>query len=605
MSVRQFSAHASISDVSPAEQDIRAELGRLLESPEFRATPRRRDMLAYLVNEMLAGRGHELKGYTIGTAVFGRDEGFDPQADPVVRLEARRLRHDLDSYYVSEGRRNPLRISIPKGQYAPEIFRPETSSATATSNSLATAEQSATAGNHVAAAVPGNKEAASSGTQRLLVASIGVFAILAIIAGFGYWTLDHYRQGAKSEAFARGPAVMVLPFETYGNGADNSLGIGIADKIETELGRFPDMRLYIPKGSLAEVSPLNPIEEGEKAGVSYVVTGRIEKDNAQLRTSAKMIDVREARVLWSDSFASAMNAGMDLTVESEIAASIASKLGQPYGVIRTELTSKLAAEHFSPTISSYECVLRGYSYRRTFSDSLYAPVLACLKEAVRRDPGYAEAWAMLGWLNLDAGRFARTPDGNTQAAYDQALNAASHALVLDGKNVLALKALSSINHYMGNYDEAEKFARQALALNPNDPDSLAQLGWRLAVRGNFEEGIPYLQKAIERTVNPPGWYYHLIAIDHYMHGRYVEMLAAAKKGATGNSGISWSLIAIAYAELGKKDAAHEALARMAEISPNLTRNPGAVYRGHGTTEAIVEMVIAGLRKAGWSEPVAQ
>jgi hypothetical protein len=53
-------------------------------------------------------------------------------------------------------------------------------------------------------------------------------------------------------------------------------------------------------------------------------------------------------------------------------------------------------------------------------------------------------------------------------------------------------------------------------LNPFDPDALAQLGWRLAVRGNFEEGVPFLREAIARSVDPPDWYYHLLAIDALM-----------------------------------------------------------------------------------------
>jgi len=107
------------TEVSP--EDVREELARILESGDFKATPRRREMLSYLVEELLAGRGHLLKGYTIGVSVFGREENFDPQADPVVRLEARRLRQDLDSYYVADGRCNPFRISIPKGRYIPDV----------------------------------------------------------------------------------------------------------------------------------------------------------------------------------------------------------------------------------------------------------------------------------------------------------------------------------------------------------------------------------------------------------------------------------------------------------------------------------------------------
>ncbi|MEC9401640.1 MAG: hypothetical protein VX374_03930, partial [Pseudomonadota bacterium] len=90
---------------------VREELSRVLQSDHFHATPKRRAMLTFLIEEALAGRADTLKGYAIGLAVFGRDENFDPQSDPIVRLEARRLRHDLDSYYIAEGARNPIRIS--------------------------------------------------------------------------------------------------------------------------------------------------------------------------------------------------------------------------------------------------------------------------------------------------------------------------------------------------------------------------------------------------------------------------------------------------------------------------------------------------------------
>jgi tetratricopeptide (TPR) repeat protein len=208
---------------------------------------------------------------------------------------------------------------------------------------------------------------------------------------------------------------------------------------------------------------------------------------------------------------------------------------------------------------------------------------------------------MLGWLHMDAARFNLVAAEDKDPAYVRALAAASRAVALDGKSVLALKALASINHYTGNYEESEQIQRQALALNPNDPDTLAQLGWRLAVRGNFQEGIPYLHKAIERSVLPPGWYYHLIAIDHYMNGRYTQMLETANKSAADNSSISWSLVAIAQGALGNEAAAREALAKMAEISPLLNRDPTAGYRRHQATEEIVQALVKGLRKAGWTE----
>ncbi len=185
-------------------------------------------------------------------------------------------------------------------------------------------------------------------------------------------------------------------------------------------------------------------------------------------------------------------------------------------------------------MASYACVLRAYTYRRTFRDELRQPVLACLEAAVRRDPDYAEPWALLGWLHLDAARYAFVPDAEIPREMGQALDFASKAVAIDPENVVALRALSAVQYHLGNFDESERIQRQALALNPNDPDTLAQLGWRLAFRGRWDEGLAYSERAIARTINPPGWYYDPITIHLYLEGRYREMLASAEHSAAGD-----------------------------------------------------------------------
>jgi hypothetical protein len=373
----------------------------------------------------------------------------------------------------------------------------------------------------------------------------------------------------------------------------------MTDQIITELSRFSDFRLYLPTPEAKHDDSEDPLAASKKLGIPLVVTGTIASDASTLRIGSRLIEVASGRVLWSEEFQRPAAADSLLSTQADIASAIASTLGQPYGVIQSQITNRLP-DGDAPTMSSYECVLRAYAYRRTFSDKLRGPVLSCLEGAVERDPKYAEAWAMLGWLYMDEGRFDLAAGDARNEAYDRGLEAASHAVRLDTRNVLALKALASINHYKGNFEEGERLQRQALAINPNDPDTLAQLGWRLAVRGNFVEGIPYLNRAIERTVNPPGWYFHLIAVDHYMHGRYAEMLDCAKRGAVDNSGISWSFVAIAQGALGDKAEAEAALHKMGEIAPRLASDPAAVFRGHGATEAVINALVAGLRNAGWT-----
>ena len=79
-------------DIQLSEEAIQLQLDRILRHPEFIATERMRNLLEYVVAETLAGHARTLKGYTIATDVFRRDEDFDATRDPVVRVQASRLR---------------------------------------------------------------------------------------------------------------------------------------------------------------------------------------------------------------------------------------------------------------------------------------------------------------------------------------------------------------------------------------------------------------------------------------------------------------------------------------------------------------------------------
>ena len=99
---------------------VRKQLERILSSPGFDASARNRRFLQYTVEETLAGRASRLKGLTIAIDVFGRDPAtFDPEHDPVVRIEAAKLRRRLERYYLTAGREDPIRIDVPKGTYVP------------------------------------------------------------------------------------------------------------------------------------------------------------------------------------------------------------------------------------------------------------------------------------------------------------------------------------------------------------------------------------------------------------------------------------------------------------------------------------------------------
>lgn len=93
------------------------ELQKILASDGFAKSERMRRFLTYAVEHSLAQDLGQLKESVIGGAVFDRPATYDPKSDPIVRIEARRLREKLAAYYAKEGKDDPIRISLPKGGY--------------------------------------------------------------------------------------------------------------------------------------------------------------------------------------------------------------------------------------------------------------------------------------------------------------------------------------------------------------------------------------------------------------------------------------------------------------------------------------------------------
>ena len=107
------------------EKLVQQQLDRILGSATFRQVDRLRRFLKFVVQESIAGRQDELKEYVVGIQVFGKEASFDPRSDPVVRVQARRLRARLVRYYTEEGQADEVVIDLPKGGYSPVFTRRE------------------------------------------------------------------------------------------------------------------------------------------------------------------------------------------------------------------------------------------------------------------------------------------------------------------------------------------------------------------------------------------------------------------------------------------------------------------------------------------------
>jgi len=99
---------------SPDGEAVPEQLERILASADFDASPRSRAFVRFIVEEALDGRHEELSQIAIATRVFGRREDFDPTVDPIVRIQAGRLRRSLERYYLMSGAEDPVRIELPR-----------------------------------------------------------------------------------------------------------------------------------------------------------------------------------------------------------------------------------------------------------------------------------------------------------------------------------------------------------------------------------------------------------------------------------------------------------------------------------------------------------
>lgn len=125
--VRHSHLNHSANGMPPPQElsvdEVRRQLRRIIASSDFVASERNRRFLEHIVERSL--RGEKASGYEIGTLVFGRPKSFNATGDPIVRIEAGKLRRDLETYYLKSGKHDPICIAVPRGSYRATFSRNE------------------------------------------------------------------------------------------------------------------------------------------------------------------------------------------------------------------------------------------------------------------------------------------------------------------------------------------------------------------------------------------------------------------------------------------------------------------------------------------------
>ncbi|KEC72033.1 UNVERIFIED_ORG: TolB-like protein [Rhizobium esperanzae] len=306
-------------------ENVRLQLDRILASPEFLAPERGRRFLQYIVEETLDGRGGEqLKASTIAQAVFGRDASFDAQNDPVVRIEAGRIRRALERYYLVCGHSDLIEITIPKGGYAPHFSSGEDGS-NAQIAAAPNGENKQQPGHEQGQ--PGHErdqpghERDQPGRERPLryrdlLLPIGIPALFSAIAVLALIRpLESYLSPSETPPSATSTnttRIVVEPFAALGGtarGAD--LAKGLADQLIAKLMNVDSLVVLAPGRSGVETS-----------GSLFNLQGSTLVEGTVLHLHVRLINGADGAVVWANQYERDLRDQTTLDVEDEIAAEI-------------------------------------------------------------------------------------------------------------------------------------------------------------------------------------------------------------------------------------------------------------------------------------------
>lgn len=489
-------------------EEIRLELQKILASRAFRAAHGQKKFLAYVVEEDIAGRAHLLKEYIIATEALGRDPSFDPRLDPIVRMEARKLRARLAKYYESEGAGNALRIELRKGSYAPFFRRPVDAVAAPLEPPAAAVEASPVA------PVP---EAPRSPAARLpwaikhWKAALPLLAVLALaVSGMAYFRL--VPRSPAGTVFPNDISIAVLPLVNLGDNNDDFLSEGLTDELISSLTEVPGLRVVARTSAFRFKSKTVDLRNiDEKLHVRTVLVGTVTRSQDRIRITAQLNDAANGYHLWSGNYEIG-NDGIG-KLPGEITTAVTAALG--VSSLPNGGRAPALAIH-SPNSDAQQDYLRGLYFRNKFTADSLNTAIQYYKRAIAEDPSFARAYAGLA----DCYAMGRPVAGARpleEAPKIQAI--ASKAIELDNKLGDPHIDLAVEAEYEFDWSTAGREFKKGLELSPGNILGHIWYAWYLSLMGRTEEVLA--QKTIAAELDPVSPY-ALDAVGHYYFtaGRY-------------------------------------------------------------------------------------
>jgi adenylate cyclase len=528
-------------ETDTAEQ-VRTELNRILNSAQFDASERNRRFLEYVIEETLAGRGERIKAYSIATIVFGRDDSFDPALDPVVRMEARRLRRSLERFYLVEGEAENVRITLPKGGYVPKFQSP-------------TAFRS--------------------------------------FAEHPTW-----RGGVFARA-NRGPSILVSPFNLQSESpAQAGYVDGLVRQVVVGLTRFPEFSIFMQVqpthsdcGSTEWASPTDFILAGDAVTAPGV-----------LKVKATLVHAQSGKVVWAQTLVGDTRTDSPLDARDNVADRIARALWESITALDDLDRYLVTVGCFD--VARFESLVHFTRYRRSPRLDLYLAARGALETVLSADPAYAEGLACLSQIESDGHRF-EFGAAESHELKRRAVELALKAVELAPDSSRAHHALGIAQWFSDHPDAGVASLKKAVGLNPNAVDAVADLGLHFCLLGDWNAGVPLIQEAVSKGPLDVGVQRVGLAFNHFLNGDFERAYEEARQVRGNHQTPGLVARAISLTRLGRRAEAADLVTRILGLDPRYGCHVLHEFGESSVEPTLGSEVRAALRDAGLALEAAQ
>ncbi|MDH3788476.1 MAG: TIR domain-containing protein [Xanthomonadales bacterium] len=326
----------------------------------------------------------------------------------------------------------------------------------------------------------------------------------------------------------------------------------------------------------------------------YLMDGSLRLAGSRLRVAVQLVDTETGTHLWAETYDRTFSPEAVFDLQDELVPRIVSTIADMNGVLPESMSETV--RHKPPEqLSPYEAVLRSFVYFWRLTAEEFEAGRTGLERAVKEEPAYADAWAMLALLLAQAHGQRFNPEIDFLS---EAESAARQAIAASPTNHMGWFGLAQALFFQREYESLRNAAFKAAELNPMDGNTIAFLGELLSYSGEWEEGQKFSRRAKQLNPNHPGWYWITDYYHAYRQNDYRGALSCALKiNIPGHWG-SKLMLGAAYGQLGETEPGYKALRELEAMKPNFAQSVRNDLEQWFTPE-YTDHLLDGLRKCGW------